>query len=356
MDRGEAMHVLITADPYLPVPPVHYGGIERIVDFLARGLVKRGHEVTLIARGESRTAGRLVPYGEHDGPGRAARLRTLVQLQRHIWRHRREADVVHSFGRLAGLLPILSSRRLPKIQSYQRAITWKGVRRAVRLARGSLMFTACSSSMLTRHSGDDRLDGAWRTIYNGVQLSSYDFQPTVPQDAPLVFLGRVERIKGAHTAIDIALRSGRRLLIAGNRVDIGHDADYFGDTIAPHLEKGHIEYIGPVDDGAKNRLLGAAAALLMPIEWDEPFGIVMVEAMACGTPVIGFRRGSVPEVVRDSATGFVVDTADEAAAAVERLSSIDRETVRRDCEERFSSDVIVDDYVRLYREALARRP
>ncbi len=352
---SDSLHVLLTADPYLPVPPVHYGGIERIVDFLARGLVERGHQVTLIARPESQTAGCLVPYGQNDGSGRTARLRTLWQLQRLVWRYRRRVDVVHSFGRLAGMLPIMTSKRLPKVQSYQRAIPWKGVRRAARLARGSLTFTACSSSMLAEHCGHDRIDGTWRAIYNGVELKHYDFRPTVPENAPLVFLGRIERIKGVHAALDIAELSGRRLIIAGNRVDTGNDRHYFEECIAPRVDGKRVKYVGPVDDVAKNQLLGEAAALLMPIEWEEPFGIVMVEAMACGTPVIGFPRGSVAEVVSNGVNGFVVSDVAAAAKTVERLTSIDRCTVRRICEDRFSSNVIIEQYLDLYREVLKPR-
>jgi glycosyltransferase involved in cell wall biosynthesis len=254
------------------------------------------------------------------------------------------------------MLPIMMRRRLPKVQSYQRAIPWKGIRRAVRLAHGSLTFTACSSSMLAEHCGDDRIAGKWLAIYNGVELKHYDFQSQVDGDAPLVFLGRIERIKGVHAALDIAERAGRKLVIAGNRVDTGSDARYFEECIAPRIDGDRVRYVGPVDDVAKNRILGEAAALLMPIEWEEPFGIVMVEAMACGTPVIGFRRGSVPEVVSDRVTGFVVADVAAAAQAVGRLSAIDRRVVRQSCEERYSSDVIVEQYLALYREALKAAP
>ena len=138
-------------------------------------------------------------------------------------------------------------------------------------------------------------------------------------------------------------------MIAGNIADPA----YFQSEIRPHIDDGLVTYIGEVDDGEKNRLLGHSSALLMPIEWEEPFGIVMAEAFACGTPVIGFARGSVPEVVHEGVNGFVVNTVDEAVKAVAKLPSIDRGVVRRDCEERFSCEAIVIAYERLYREALA---
>jgi glycosyltransferase involved in cell wall biosynthesis len=195
--------------------------------------------------------------------------------------------------------------------------------------------------------------GNWHTVFNGVDLAKYVFVDRVPDDAPLVFLGRVERMKGAHNAIAIARRSGRRLVIAGNIVTSGPHADYFNLEIRPYLDEQRVSYIGPVDDAQKNALLGSAAALLMPIEWDEPFGIVMAEALACGTPVIGFARGSVPEVVREGVNGFTSHDVDGAVAALSRLRDIDRHAARLDCEARFSDRAIVDQYEHLYYDLLA---
>jgi glycosyltransferase involved in cell wall biosynthesis len=345
------LRVAITVDPYLPVPPRFYGGIERVVDLLVRGLVARGHTVTLFAHPESRTLGELVPYGVPPHVGGRARLGELWQVGAALWRRRYEWDVVHSFGRLAALLPILPIRRLPKFQSYQRdGVPWTGVKRATRLAGASMRFTACSSSVFRNRPGQGRHGGRWTTVFNGVDLATYTFAPHVPSDAGLVFLGRLERIKGVHHAIAIARRCGRRLMIAGNRVDDPQGRDYFECEIAPHVDGQHVCYLGPVDDVGKNRLLGNAAALLMPIEWEEPFGIVMAEALACGTPVIGFSRGSVPEIVRDGVTGYLCRTIEEAAAAVGRLDRLDRADARADCEARFSDRVVVDAYEALYRE------
>lgn len=343
------LQIAITADPYLPVPPKLYGGIERVIDFLARGLAARGHEVTLFAHPESRTAGRLVPYGAPPHFGARARLAELWQVGAGLWRGRAEVDLVHSFGRLAALLPVLPIRRLPKIQSYQRAtVPWRGVRAAARLAGDSIRFTGCSSSVYKDRSGPRA--GTWHTVFNGVPIAKYDFVPRVPPDAPLVFLGRLEPIKGAHHAIAIARQSGRQLIIAGNRVEEGAGARYFDDQIAPALDGRQITYWGPVDDTQKNGLLGAAAALLMPVEWAEPFGIVMAEALACGTPVIGFPLGSVPEVVRDGVTGYLCRTPADAVSAVGRIDRLDRSAARADCEARFSDRAIVDAYERLYAE------
>jgi len=344
------VRIAVTVDPDIPVPPTLYGGIERIVDFLVRGLVARGHDVTLLANAASRTAGRLVPYGVPPHVGRRARVAELWQVGSYLTRHIAAFDLVHSFGRLAALLPILPVRRIAKIQSYQRdAVPWRSVRTAQRLAGSSIRFTGCSTSVYAAPGGSGPPAGRWQTIFNGADLSRYTFVAAVPQDAPLVFLGRLERFKGPHHAIAIARRAGRRLVIAGPRVVSGPDADFFDREIAPHLSD-RITYVGPLDDPGKDALLGSAAALLMPIEWAEPFGIVMAEALACGTPVVGAPRGSVPEVVRDGVNGYLAETVDAAAAAVARLGAIDRRVVRADAEARFSDRAIVDQYEALYRE------
>lgn len=339
------LHIAITADPYLPVPPRLYGGIERVLDFLVRGLTGRGHKVTLFAHPESEVPATLVPYGSPPHFSKAARAKELWQVGAELWRKRNEFDLIHSFGRLAALAPVLPLR-VPKIQSYQRdGIAWKSIRTATRLARTSIRFTACSSNVYRALPAGGSF-GQWHTVFNGVDLAKYTFRREVLDDAPLVFLGRLEPVKGAHNAIAIAKAAGRRLVLAGNRV--AESIEYFESRIAPHIDGDRVQYAGPVDDAAKNALLSSSAALLMPIEWEEPFGIVMAEAMACGTPVIGFGRGSVNEVVRDGINGYVCGGNAEAASAVERLGAIDRPAVRQDCERRFSSTVVVDAYERLY--------
>jgi len=345
------MRILLTADPYLPVPPKLYGGIERIIDFLARGLVQRGHEVTLVAHPESATAGTLVPYGRPPHTGALPRAMELLQVGGALLSRAPSTDIVHSFGRLAALMPILPLRRLPKIQSYQRAIPWQGIQRAASLAGPSIAFTGCSASLFAERGPEH---GDWHAIWNGVAVESYQPTKLVAPDAPLAFLGRLERIKGAHSAIAIARSAGRKLIIAGNKVNDADDPRYFEEEVAPHLDGDRVTYIGPVDDAGKSALFGQSAAMLMPIEWEEPFGIVMTEALACGTPVVAFARGSVPEVVRDGVNGFVVRNVDEAVQAIPRLAELDRRVIRADCEERFSSEAIVDEYERLYRIMIDR--
>ena len=347
------LRIVITVDPIIPVPPKLYGGIERIVDFLVKELVNRGHEITLLASPESNTPAKLIPYGVPPHTGRKARLTELWQVGSTLRAMRKKIDVVHSFGRLAALLPVLPTKRLPKIQSYQREIPWRSIRMANKIAGRSVCFTGCSASLFAAAKQMGPSAGAWHAIFNGVDVSIYQLAPHVPPDAPLAFLGRLDRIKGAHNAIAIAKKANRKLIIAGNKAtDSTTEPDYFEKEIAPHLGD-QIQYIGPVDDAGKNRLLTQSAAFLMPIEWEEPFGIVMAEALACGNPIIGFARGSVPEVVIDDVNGKVVSTVDEAAAALPAVLKLDRGAIRKDCEVRFSHIAIVDQYERLYNEMLA---
>ena len=340
------MQIALTADPELPVPPTHYGGIERIVDMLVRGLVARGHDVTLFAHPDSASAGRLVPWHGARSQSAADILRNAATLTQNILGG--QFDLVHSFSRIAYLTPILPLR-LPKLMTYQRGISPRSVRLGHTLSHGTLTFTAISEWMMhhVKHIG------RWTMIPNGVPLDAYDFHPSVGPDAPLVFLGRIEEIKGPHLAIEIARRAGRRLIIAGNIPE--EKRDWVEINVLPHVDGDRVRYVGPVDDIQKNALLGNSAALLMPILWDEPFGIVMAEAMACGTPVLGMARGAVPEVVQHGLTGFVEHDVDGLVADVARLPEIDRSACRTRVEELYSDKTVVDGYEALYYSLVEHR-
>jgi glycosyltransferase involved in cell wall biosynthesis len=181
-----------------------------------------------------------------------------------------------------------------------------------------------------------------------VELEKYTFQPTVAPDAPLVFLSRVEQIKGAHNAIAAARLTKRRLLIAGNHGTTGEAGRYWQEEIVPHLGKDGIEYVGSVNDEQKNALLGQAAAMIVPIEWEEPFGIVFAEALACGTPVISCPRGALPEIVRPGIDGYLVNNIEQTCTAIQNLPQINRRNCRQRAEDCFSASVIVDKYEQLY--------
>lgn len=334
------LRIALTADPELPVPPRLYGGIERVIDMLACGLVARGHAVTLFAHRDSASAGRLVPWPGGASRSRVDTVRNAAALARHVGSG--GFDLVHSFSRLAYLTPLLALR-LPKIMSYQREVSPRTTALAHRLSRGSLSFTAVGHWMIKPIAHI----GAWHAIPNGVPVDRYRFRPSVAPDAPLAFLGRIEDIKGPHLAIEIARRANRQLIIAGNIP--AEKQDWFDAHVRPHIDGHRVVYVGPVDDREKDALLGEAAALLMPILWEEPFGIVMAEALACGTPVLGLRRGAVPEVVEDGVTGFVRDDVDGLVDCVARLPELVRAAARASAEQRFSGDAVVEAYLRLYR-------
>jgi glycosyltransferase involved in cell wall biosynthesis len=338
--------IALTADPELPVPPLYYGGIERIVDVLARGLEERGHEVVLFAHPESSSAGRLVPWRGRSSANHADTAINAAILTRHVLAGR--FDLIHSFSRIAYMTALLPFP-IPKLMSYQRQISARSVAMARALSLNTLSFSAVSRAMV----GGLSTACDWRIVPNGVPLDAYDFVAAPEHDAPLVFLGRIEAIKGPHIAIEVARRTGASLVIAGN-VAPEHRA-WFDATVAPHIDGRRIKYVGPVNDAQKNALLGNARALLMPIRWEEPFGIVMAEALACGTPVIGFARGAVPEVVGDGVTGFVVNDVDEMVAAVGNIDRLDRYACRLRAERSFSSTALVEGYLAVYGELIGGR-
>lgn len=343
------LRIALTVDPEIPVPPRFYGGIERIVDMLVRGLLQRGHEVVLFANPASTVACELAPYPGRKSQSKADTIANMWHVCRAI--QRGHFDVVHSFSRLAYLLPLLPLS-IPKIMSYQRAITPRSVWLGNLLSRGSLTFTGCGAHLIEPW----RSRPNFRVIYNGVPLEKYRSVRCLDANhAPLIYLGRIEEIKGVHLAIEVAQRSGRSLLIAGNVPREQHHRRYFAERIQPKIDGESVVYVGEVDDAQKNQFLGRAAAMLMPLMWEEPFGIVMTEALACGTPVIGLRRGSLPEIVEDGVNGFVCDSVAAMVAAVGRLGEIDRGECRRVAEARFSDRVIVACYERLYMELVAAR-
>ena len=342
------MKVLVTADPEIPVPPVAYGGIERVVDLLVRALQKRGHRVGLVAHPASSCPAdeRFSWRGSRSNHG-VDSLRNALLLSGALADF--QPQLLHSFSRLLYMLPQMR-RKLPKIMSYQRPPTARSVRWANRIAGGSLTFTGCSE-YISRAGAP--AGGRWRAIHNPVDVDRMAFKATVPSGAPLVFLSRVERIKGAHTAIAVAKLAGRRLIIAGNHAASGPERRYWDELILPQLKPGVVEYAGEVNDTQKSDLLGQAAAMIVPVEWDEPFGIVFAEALSCGTPVISTPRGALPEIVTDGVEGFLVGSVEEACKAVGRLDQIDRHACRRRAVEHFSAAVIASNYERLYAELAA---
>ena len=344
------MKVLLVMDPFIKVPPDHYGGIERVVADLADGLAKLGHDITLWAAPGSRVNGRVNAFGKEGEWTRWSNLRNAMTLAGRFLANGSRFDVIHNFGRLAYLAPVLA-RDVPKVQTYMRTVNPQNMVTARRLGARRLHYTAVSAAI--RDTGRPG-GGDWSVIYNCAAPERYPFvADTDPATAPLVFLGRLDRCKGAHHAITVAQRLQRRLIIAGNISPLPHEEEYFRAEIAPRVDGTLVTYIGPVGDEQKRALLGQAAAMLLPIEWEEPFPVVLPEAMLCGTPLIAFRRGGVPEGIDHGRTGFLCDTPEQMADEVGRLGTIDRAVVRAEAIRRFSDAAIVAEYARLYREMAA---
>lgn len=337
------MKILLINDPGIPVPPKLYGGIERIVYMLAQEYIKQGHEVTLLAGPDSFGANEITTFGENNLPkNKWQAFKEILFVWQYLLLNYKKYDLIHSFGRLIYLLPVLN-KPVKKIMSYQRAVTAKNIAFITGFPNKNLFFTGCSN--YTVSTGNNA--GKWATVYNAVETFKYEFKEKVLSDAPLIFLGRIDRIKGCHHCITLAKEAGRKLIIAGNISTLDHEKTYFNEEIEPHIDGEQIKYIGPVNDEQKNYYLGLSSALLMLIDWDEPFGIVMAEALACGTPVIGFPRGAVPEVVENGTNGFIVRDIEEAKSALNKIDLIDRKKCRAIAEKKFDISVIAREYLHI---------
>lgn len=340
------MRIAQVAPLYESVPPKLYGGTERIVSYLTEELVKQGHEVTLFASGDSLTQARLVA-----GCSQALRLDRgcIDQLAHHVvmlqevMAQREQFDLIHFH------LDYLHFP-LTRMLGWTTLTTLHG-----RLDIPDLLplYKAFPEMPVSSISDAQREPLPWLnwqgTVYHGLPEGQYDFSRKA--GGYLAFLGRTSPEKGLDQAIEIACRTGMPLKV-GAKID-NADRQYFETQIKPLLNRSGIEFLGEIGFPQKNELLGGAAALLFPIMWPEPFGIVMIEAMACGTPIIAYPRGSVPEVVEHGVTGFIVEDVEGAVEAVNHIHLIDRRRCRQRFEERFSANRMSENYVRMY-EALMR--
>jgi glycosyltransferase involved in cell wall biosynthesis len=328
------------------VPPKLYGGTERVISWLIEELVRLGHDVTLFASGDSATSAKLVsvwPRALRLGRPRSDPIAAQAALLEDVAGHAAEFDVIHAHVDWMHL-PLLSRLGVPFLTTPHGRLDLPGLPELIRRFPQA-PFISISDNQRVPLSQANWLG----TVYHGLPVQS--LRPAgEPQDY-LAFLGRLTADKGPEVAIRIARAAGRPLHIAAKlpRAERG----YFKETLEPQIDGRQVRLIGEVNDETKEQFLAGAAALLFPIDWPEPFGLVMIEAMACGTPVIAFRSGSVPEVVDHGVTGFIVDDEDEAVQALNRLGELDRRKVRARFEQRFSAERMARDYVGHYKGVAA---
>jgi glycosyltransferase involved in cell wall biosynthesis len=323
------------------VPPKRYGGTERVVSWLTEELVERGHHVTLFASGDSVTRAALVPVWPRAlrlGSPRSDPMAAQAALLDAVAARANEFDVIHCHIEWLHL-PLLSRLGAIFVTTPHGRLDWPGLSTMVS------RFPAAPFISISESQRAPLGEANWLgTVYHGLPAGS--LRPSFASGHYLAFLGRITAEKGPEVAIRIAKATGLPLRIAA-KVPRG-DRRYFAERLEPLIDGHQIQIIGEVNERKKQSFLENAAALLFPIDWPEPFGLVMIEAMACGTPVIAFRRGSVPEVIEDGVTGFIVETEAEAIRAIQRMPELDRRRVRKGFERRFTARRMTDDYIRHY--------
>ena len=330
------------------VPPKLYGGSERVVSYLTEELVRQGHEVTLYASGDSVTRARLRPT-----VARALRLNPqrgdplihhLIMLE-EVFQDADDYDVIHFHLDLLHY-PLARRHAHPCLTTLHGRLDIPDL---------ELIHRTYREMPLVSISESQRRPLGWAnwkaTVYHGLPVGLYDFQPTPGQY--LAFVGRISPEKRPDRAIEIARRAGMPIKLAAKVDPV--DRGYFETRVKPLLKAPGVEFVGEIGEEAKNTFLGNAYALLFPIDWPEPFGLTMIEAMACGTPVVAYNCGAVPEVVDEGVTGYVVDNLDAAVAAVERVGVIDRGACRARFEQRFSAARMANNYLDVYRRLLHGR-
>jgi glycosyltransferase involved in cell wall biosynthesis len=327
------------------VPPKLYGGTERVVAWLVDELVELGHEVTLFASGDSMTRGKLHPVWPRAlrlGSPTADPMAASAALLEAMSRHGRDFDVVHAHIDWMHL-PLLSRLKVPFLTTMHGRLDLPGLADVVQQFPGAPFVSISNNQRLP-------LRGArWcGTVYHG--LPARLFRPSCAPGSYLAFLGRLTAEKGPEAAIRIAQAAGMPLRIAAKTPRC--ESGYFTETLEPQIDGAQIQLVGELNDEAKAPFLAGAAALLFPIDWPEPFGLVMIEAMACGTPVIAFRSGSVPEVIDDGVTGFIVDGEKDAVLAIQRAGQLDRRRIRARFEQRFTAERMAKEYVCHYRAVM----
>jgi len=343
------LRIAQVAPLYESVPPTLYGGTERVVSWLTEELVRLGHDVTLFASGDSKTEANLVPACERAlwrDPACRETLPQHVRLMELVFGRSSDFDVVH-FHTDYLQFPLLRYCSTPALTTLHGSVRPHDVGPLFHESAALLVSVSFSQRRPMPHA-------RWlATVHHGLPRDLHTFRSR--GGGRLAFVGRIAPEKRVDRAIEIARRSGLKLSIAAKIYD--EDREYYRDQIKPLIDASasFVEFLGEVGDSDKDRLLGEAAALLFPIDWPEPFGLAMIEALACGTPVIAWRNGSIPEIIEDGKTGFIVDTIAQAVLAVRKLDCIDRLTCRKAFEDRFDSSQMARGYLRIYDRLVRER-
>jgi len=332
------------------VPPKLYGGTERVVANLCNALVELGHDVTLFASAESSTRARLVPVRDQalrlDAAPLKSELAAHLSMLSEVHRRHKQFDVLHFHTDMLQF-PAFEAQARKCVTTLHGRLDLKDYPQLyARWEQFGLVSISDAQRLPLGHAN-------WLgTVPHGIAERQFPFQER-PQGGYLAFLGRLSPEKRPDLAIRLARRAGLPLKIAA-KVDKG-DAYYFETIVKPLLQDPQVEYVGEINDSRKAQFLGDASALLFPIDWPEPFGLVMIEAMACGTPTIAWNRGAVPEIIESGVSGFIVDSETEAQEAIARISTLSRLAVRRAFERSFTATVMAKSYLEVYRDLLVRR-
>jgi glycosyltransferase involved in cell wall biosynthesis len=346
---SDRLRIAILAPTWFPVPPTGYGGIELVVSLLADGLVDAGHEVTLFASGDSLTKANLSYIFERAPSELIGRAIPEIRHALACYARADEFDVINDHSgipaaALGGAVgtPVLHTVHGP-LDTHEAQHAYASI---AEVSPGVGLIS------ISENQRRPMPDLPWvATVPNAIDLSLYPSKPH--KGEYLLFLGRFSPDKGAHRAIAVAMELGLPLKMAGKNRE-PKEREYFAELVEPHVGHGGIEWLGEVTHGEKVELLQDARATLFPIEWEEPFGLVMIESMACGTPVIATRHGAVPEVIEHGVSGIIVENYREMAGALEQADALDPNECRRYVEERFAPERMVGDYEAAYRAALSQ--